>query len=115
MLTFRPIIDLAAYEIPSHLNAYGAYEEDKLLGMCTFEMAGYEVHLLNLSLQQEDAAVAEGLVRSALHYAGNRGAYTALFQGSEWSKVCQNLQVRKTGRGFEGEIPEILMGSCHNL
>lgn len=57
--------------------AYTALENEAVTGKCLVKIRGTACELLDLEALQSDALLIEGLVRSALHFAANRGAYTA--------------------------------------
>ena len=95
--------------IPSGTDMMKAFEADTEIGTASFEISGFDMMLK--SLTAADDLIAEGLIRSALNYGANRGAYTAKVESGIFENVFRRL-------GFKGEdvlsaeIPEALTGCC---
>ena len=106
MLTFKPT-PLAAEM------AYTAYDEQgAVCGQIVFALRGYTVEILSLQVADGDPETQEGLLRSALHYAGNRNAYVAVYLADTATDVAKNLGFAMQGDRLYGEIPELLQGRC---
>lgn len=119
MLYYRPITDCAELqalfpELPDapegELAAYVALQQEKLCGKCLFTVCGTVCRIRTLVCS--DALLAEGLVRSALHFAANRNAYCAVCTVSGFDCVLQGMGFQKNENGYTGEIPFLLQGSC---
>ncbi len=82
------------------------------IGSCTVRVNGYECVLSDIYVETDDSLVIEGLIRSALNYAANRNAYTAVCRDEKYSDVLKLLGFEKIGGSYSGEIPELLKGSC---
>lgn len=95
--------------IPYETNKMKAFEADSEIGTISFEINGFDMTIKSLSA--DDDIIAEGLIRSALNYGANRGAYIAKVGNGIYENVFRRL-------GFKGdnilsaEIPEALTGCC---
>ena len=76
------------------------------------DFRGTACELSALEALQTDALLIEGLVRSALHFAANRGAYTAECRLENIKDILQLLGFQKADGVFRGTVPELLAGSC---
>lgn len=92
--------------------AYAALEEDTFLGKCLVEVNGYTCTITELVQTGADKLVTEGLVRAALNFAANRGAYLASCSIVQIADVLKMLGFNEESGVFRGEIPELLQGSC---
>ncbi len=92
--------------------AYTALENEAVTGKCLVKIRGTACELLDLEALQSDALLIEGLVRSALHFAANRGAYTAECRLEAIKDVLLLLGFREENGVFQGTIPDLLAGSC---
>ena len=92
--------------------AYVALEDDAILGKCLVEVTGYTCTLSELVQTGADKLVTEGLVRAALNFAANRGAYLASCSIVQIADVLKMLGFSEENGVFRGEIPELLQGSC---
>lgn len=94
--------------LPFEENGYigmKAYEDDSVLGLCTFTVNGYKMIFETVSC--EDDIITEGLARAAMNYGANRNAYIAEIKKENFCPAFDRL-------GFKGdgvmsvEIPEAL-------
>ncbi len=92
--------------------AYTALENEAVTGKCLVKIRGTACELSALEALQTDALLIEGLVRSALHFAANRGAYTAECRLENIKDILQLLGFQKADGVFRGTVPELLAGSC---
>lgn len=92
--------------------AYTALENEAVTGKCLVKIRGTACELSALEALQSDALLIEGLVRSALHFAANRGAYTAECRLEAIKDVLLLLGFREENGVFQGTIPDLLAGSC---
>lgn len=92
--------------------AYVALEDDAILGKCLVEVTGYTCAISELVQTGADKLVTEGLVRAALNFAANRGAYLASCSIVQIADVLKILGFSEENGVFRGEIPELLQGSC---
>ncbi len=94
--------------------AYTALENDLPLGKCLVRVQGNECRILQIETQSADALLCELLVRAALHFAANRGAFTARCALPQYKSTLLTLGFREQDGEFCGEIPTLLQGSCQN-
>lgn len=94
------------------VGAYVALEDDAILGKCLVEVNGYTCAITELVQTGADKLVTEGLVRAALNFAANRGAYLASCSVVQIADVLKMLGFSEENGVFRGEIPELLQGSC---
>lgn len=94
------------------VGAYVALEDDAILGKCLVEVTGYTCAISELVQTGADKLVTEGLVRAALNFAANRGAYLASCSIVQIADVLKMLGFSEENGVFRGEIPELLQGSC---
>lgn len=121
MVFYRPITDRAEIEklfpsanLPAEktVGAYVAEENGVSSGKCMVTVDGQTCAISGLSVLNEDALLTEGLLRSALHFAGNRNAYTAVCREEKYRAVLLLLGFTEQDGVFTGEIPTLLLGSC---
>lgn len=120
MIFYKPITEntiLTDMFPDKHLKenrTYGGYialENDINKGCILFEIDGYYVELLAIS-SVEDNLLIEGLIRSALNFAGNRNAYVAKCKLIQNKDVLTLLGFKEENGTYTGEIPELLKGTC---
>lgn len=82
-------------------------------GKCVFRLNGYTMDVCFVEALNSDAETQEGLIRSALNYGANRGAYIAFYKADDAVSVARVLGFEEDESGvLSGEIPELLKGSC---
>lgn len=91
-------------------NLFGmkAFENDSVLGFCTFSLNGYNMKFEEICC--EDDIIIEGLARAAMNFAANKNAYIAKIDNAHLCAAFKRL-------GFENnvlsvEIPEALTTGC---
>lgn len=94
------------------VGAYAALQDDAFLGKCLVVVDGYTCTIAELFQTGADKLVTEGLLRAALNFAANRGAYLASCEIAQISDVLKMLGFTEENGVFRGEIPELLQGSC---
>lgn len=88
-----------------------ATEQEKTIGKLCLLLTENSCEILEIEAQ--DFLIAEGILRSALYFAANRGAYMALCGLKEYGALLTSLQFTETDGLFRGEIPTILTcSSC---
>lgn len=92
--------------------AYTALENEEITGKCLVKIRGTACEITDLEASASDPLLVEGLVRSALHFAANRGAYAAECRLHSIKDVLLLLGFRAENGVFRGTIPELLAGSC---
>lgn len=121
MVFYRPITDRAeiarlfpraALPTDKTVGAYVAEEQGVSCGKCLVVIDGQNCEISELSVPNADPLLTEGLVRSALHFAGNRNAYIAVCRESDCRSVLLLLGFTEKDGTFVGEIPTLLLGSC---
>lgn len=86
-----------------------------VLGKCLLECREDGVHILAIDFLQEDDSLVDWLMRAAMNYAANRGAYLAFCSLSQYEKILTSLSFEKKGDVYVGEVPEIFKGcKCCN-
>lgn len=94
---------------------YGAYTSVSESGgtvKCLIKIDGRFCEIQNIVTDYSDKLLTEGLLRAALNFAGNRGAYTAKCCDENISDVLTILGFKKSEEFYEGDIPTLLQGSC---
>jgi hypothetical protein len=79
-------------------------------GRCVFHLNDYSMNVDFVTA--DDDEIAEGLIRSALNYCANRGAYIAYYLAEQNKNVAAALGFSENNGKLNGEIPELLKGSC---
>lgn len=92
--------------------AYEAFESEETMGKCLVKITGTACEVTNLDASADDPLLIEGLLRSALHFAANRGAYTAECRLENIKDVLLLLGFRAENGVFQGTIPDLLAGGC---
>ncbi|MBQ7653946.1 MAG: hypothetical protein IJS17_02620 [Clostridia bacterium] len=117
MYFFKPI---ALNEEKKNINGvrecvfkYEGYDSDKLAGGCVGEIKGNYVYVTEIDFPEDKPDFCEGLIRAALNYGANRGAYMARCGCENAVKILELMRFEKTDGGFyEGDIPTLLAGTC---
>lgn len=94
---------------------YGAYialEAEQPSGKSLVKIDGYRCEVFVDVPTLDDKELIEGLLRAALHFAANRGAYIAVCRDKSIRDVLLLLGFTQTDGVFEGEIPTLLQGHC---
>lgn len=92
--------------------AYTALENEEITGKCLVKIRGTACEIMDLEATAADPLLVEGLIRSALHFAANRGAYAAVCRLHSIKDVLLLLGFREENDTFSGTIPELLAGRC---
>ena len=116
MLTFKPRDYKSLgdeYKNDASALGYIAYDDSGCdCGRVVFYLDGYSMRITSVAVPDGDAETQEGLIRSALNYAGNRNAYVAYYCAPQAQNVALLLGFIKQGDKLYGEIPFLLAGSC---
>lgn len=116
MLRFKPKTNDQLgekYKDDSDALGYIAYDDNETdCGRVVFYIDGYSMRIACVDVPDGDEETQEGLIRSALNYAGNRNAYIAYYEAQEACKVALLLGFEKNRDKLCGEIPELLKGHC---
>ena len=81
-------------------------------GFSVFRLNGYTMEIIDVVSECDDETV-EGFIRSSLNYGANRGAYIAYYKAASGVNVAKMLGFKENKEKIrEGEIPELLAGSC---
>lgn len=97
--------------LPFESDSMKAFDGEKEVGICSFSIDGYVMTFNSLTADNDDPIITEGLIRSAMNYAANRGAYISKVKKGTAQNVFEFL-------GFKGddvlsaEIPEVLTAGC---
>lgn len=81
-----------------------------VLGKCLLECREDGVHILAIDFQQQDDSLVDWLMRAAMNYAANRGAYLAFCKLPQFEDILLSLSFEKKGDAYIGEVPEIFKG-----
>lgn len=103
MIEFKP-------DINGDIVVYRAYEGGEATGRVTLTYKKTHSDLKFIEAKDDDTA--EGLIRSALSAAANRGAYTCCYEPAEYSNVAKRLGFAEKDGRLCGEIPFLLAGCC---
>ncbi len=63
---------------------------DEALGYCLYTLDSEKMVILRL-VTTDDAAFADGLLRSTLHVAAERSVLNAFYEGEETERLCEKL------------------------
>ncbi len=97
--------------LPFETNSMKAFDGETEVGICSFSIDGFVMTFDSLIADNNDPIITEGLIRSALNYAANRGAYISKVKNGISQQMFEFL-------GFKGddilsaEIPEVLTSGC---
>lgn len=111
MIKFTPIIN-----DPDISGKYGegaAAYSDGQGGLIVFKIAESYVHLI--AVEGASGVITEGLVRSALNYAANNGAYTAwtgIDIDGDTAEVLKSLGFEEENGKLIADIPDVLTCGC---
>jgi hypothetical protein len=108
MLVFEPKEVLSA----ACTTRFTTKENGALLGACDLVLRAGKAHITACSLSSGDLSAGEGLLRSALNYAANRGCYIACFSAPDADAVRALLPFEYKNECWCGDIPTLLRGAC---
>ena len=63
---------------------------DEVLGYCLYTLDSEKMVILRL-VTTDDAAFADGLLRSTLHVAAERSVLNAFYEGEDTERLCEKL------------------------
>ncbi|MEG1614207.1 MAG: hypothetical protein RR343_01830 [Oscillospiraceae bacterium] len=86
--------------------------DDKIYGYCFFDFSGLTATIISLECSDEYHFLPECLIKSALNYAANRGAFIAECNNINLEKELINLGFTFDGEKYSSEIPKLMAGSC---
>ena len=121
MLYFNPITDIEqikaqfkdkSFDTDTEYCMYQSVENGECTGTVLVGVQNGKCFIYDIALKSDDPLLCEGLIRSALNFAANRGAYMAYCGLEEQKEVLEYLGFEKTTDTYSGEIPELLKGSC---
>lgn len=121
MVFYKPYADLqeikelfpeAEFSQDAVYGAYTALENEVVTGKCLVKIVGTACEVTALEAPENDPLLIEGLLRSALHFSANRGAYAAACCLEGLRAVLLLLGFSEETGVFHGTIPELLAGSC---
>lgn len=90
-----------------------AVSGDEKLGQCLLQMTERGVDILSINCDVEDDSLIDWLMRSAMNYAANRGAYLAYCSLPQYEETLLSLSFEKKDGYYVGEVPEIFKGCKH--
>ena len=103
MIEFKPNIN-------GEIVVYNAFENGEETGKVLLTLDKTHSCLKNIKAINDETA--EGLIRSALHAAANRNAYTCVYEPDEFKSVALVLGFTEKDGKLTGEIPFLLTGCC---
>lgn len=121
MIKYEPLIEIddikelfpdVIFDKTCGYGAYKALDDSGNTVMALIRIDGRFCEISNIVTDYADKLLTEGLLRAALNFAGNRGAYIALCSDEKIADVLTLLGFTKKNGTYEGEIPVLLMGSC---
>ncbi len=115
MIEFKPIIESDKPESKNDdgIFSYVALEDGKTeVGMCFSRLEGYNMNIISVKANDSDSFIIEGLIRSALNFGANRGAYIAKITDNSVSTIAETLGFKNIDGILTGEIPDLLTGHC---
>ena len=111
MIFFKPenVTPLNGQAVSAKITAFDGSNE---IGSCTVTVDSFNCYLSTFSVLTGDDLLTEGLIRSALNFAANRGAYIAVCADLSVENTLKLLGFSLSDGKYKGEIPELLKGSC---
>lgn len=97
--------------LPFETNSMKAFEGENEVGYCSFSIDGFVMTFNSLVAENNDPIITEGLIRSAMNYAANRGAYISKVEKGISQKMFEFLEF-KGDEVLSAEIPEVLTSGC---
>lgn len=100
-------------KITKNSAAVEAKIDNMILGYCLFDYDDITAKLFYFDLIGDTPYLIEILMKAALNYCSNRGAYLAQCDNSLFFSDLIKLGFKKEEDCVTGEIPKLLIGSCH--
>ena len=91
---------------------FEALSEDKIIGTCVLVLDKDAAKITEISYEESNAYIIDGIVKAAFNYAANRNYYMGLCSAKGADKYLSAMNFSKTEKGYYNDIPSILMGSC---
>lgn len=91
---------------------FEALNDDRVLGKCTLFLAADTAEITEISYDENNAYIIDGIVKAAFNYAANRNYYMGICSAKGLDKYLSVMNFHKTEKGYCNDIPSILMGSC---
>lgn len=119
MIKVSPVLDLKEAEkafaaqgltFADGCAALEATDGHSILGGCLLQMTEHGVDILSITCAEGDSSLIDWLMRSAMNYAANRGAYLAFCNLSQYEDILLSLSFEKKDSYYVGEVPEIFKG-----
>jgi|GEM_PF-145706 len=87
-------------------------EDNESYGFCLFDYRDLTAIVFTLKYSEKFHFLPECLVKAALNYAANRGAYIAESSNMSIKKELLDLGFNQDGDLLTTEIPKIMAGKC---
>ena len=91
---------------------FAAKDGESVLGCCNLLLHDALADIVLIQLRTDDLSIAEGLLRSAFHYAANRGYYIGCFSAPDCDSIRAILPFERVNGVWQGDIPSLLAGAC---
>lgn len=99
-------------EINADTFEFSALENEAVIGRCTLSISSSYADVTSLTFTDGKAFVIEGLIKTAFYYAGLKGCYIGRCSCSGIEAQLERMNLIKSPKGYENDIPTILTGSC---
>ena len=110
MLVFKP------KKISENICFYEAFEDDLKLGFCEINISNQYAEIMQVKALNDDSSIAEGLIRSALNFAANEGAYIAKADSDNVdSQILIKMGFKNKDGIYQNDIPSALQGTCKSF
>ena len=86
--------------------------DNKTLGKCTLFLGEDAAEITEISYDESNAYIIDGIIKAAFNYAANRNYYMGICSAEGADKYISAMNFCKTEKGYCNDIPSILMGSC---
>jgi hypothetical protein len=92
--------------------AFEALCEENIIGRCTLLLDKDTAEITEISYEEGNSYIIDGIIKAAFNYAANRNYYMGICSVKGLDKYISAMNFSKTDKGYCNDIPSILMGSC---
>ena len=92
---------------------FTAKDDAQIYGSCDLLLHDNVADIVSCQRVVSDPEITEGLFRTALNFAANRGCYIAVCSADGADDVRDLLGFQKRDGRWQNDIPTLLTGHCH--
>lgn len=108
MIFFKPTVD----KQNQNEITFEALENDSIKGKCTLTINGNNAEIIDMEIENSEAHLVDGLIKSAFNYACSKNCYMGYCKCENIQHILDKMNFQKDNGVYFNDIPTILMGNC---